>query len=363
MKSFLTKMTFMLGMFFWMNTMGHAQEPLTVHEWGTITTHHYNNGRAAGGLNRIGSEEVLPDFVHKLDTTWPETSRFSKGAVGDGHQAVTMRLETPVIYFYPSDDFDFSQTFDVDVKFKSGLINEYYPNAEASYLGDIATELMGFDLTKNTIGKLAWQGIKLGGPWKGPETQNLIWLAPRAVDASDIQTSSGESERYLFYRGVAHTNNLMFTKHDVNKEKNSLYIYDPLEEHITQNAILRIAPVWLVIVKADGSVAYKQIGPIQLTTKKEEILKTVSLEFDAEEYAQQNVERLRSEMFRALVDEGLFDQEAEAMLNTWESYYFKKAGKRILYIVPQEWMEFYLPLKFSIPVDLTRVFVGRIDLI
>ena len=35
------------------------------------------------------------------------------------------------------------------------------------------------------------------------ETSSRTWLAPRNVDAAIVTTKEGESEKYLFYRGVA----------------------------------------------------------------------------------------------------------------------------------------------------------------
>ena len=80
------------------------QEPaaLTVHEWGTFTSLQDENGRAMGGINT--DDEPVPSFVHDVagmllikPTEIPTT--FSKGAV-NCHPDVTMRLETPVLYFH-----------------------------------------------------------------------------------------------------------------------------------------------------------------------------------------------------------------------------------------------------------------------
>src|SRR5689334_22747768 len=79
--------------------------PLVVHEWGTITTQHTANGTAEGRLNRLDFYEPLASFVHRYEP--PATSRdplgtLLKSPVGSGRTDVTMRLETPVIYFYPA---------------------------------------------------------------------------------------------------------------------------------------------------------------------------------------------------------------------------------------------------------------------
>lgn len=67
-------------------------------------------------------------------------------------------------------------------------------------------------------------------------------------------------------------------------------------------------------------------------------------------------------MKQALIAAGLFEDEADAMLATWNESYFEKPGPRVFYIVPKEWIDCHLPLKISAPNQLTRVLIGRIDL-
>ena len=71
---------------------------------------------------------------------------------------------------------------------------------------------------------------------------------------------------------------------------------------------------------------------------------------------------MRAALKRALIRQGLYADEAESMLETWKASYFQKPGLRVFYIVPREWVEYFLPLKFSVPARVDRVIVGRIDL-
>jgi hypothetical protein len=64
-----------------------------------------------------------------------------------------------------------------------------------------------------------------------------------------------------------------------------------------------------------------------------------------------------------LAADGLFDDEARALLNTWELSYFKSTGLRVFFLVPRAWTDFYLPLEISQPADVNRVMVGRIELV
>jgi hypothetical protein len=81
-----------------------AAADLVVHEWGTITTIHSASGQPHGGLNRIDASDVLPDFVHRYEpeqTGQDPAKAFGKSPLVPGRPDVTMRLETPVIYFHP----------------------------------------------------------------------------------------------------------------------------------------------------------------------------------------------------------------------------------------------------------------------
>ncbi len=61
--------------------------------------------------------------------------------------------------------------------------------------------------------------------------------------------------------------------------------------------------------------------------------------------------------------DGLFSDEATALIETWNQAYFRSPGLRLFFLVPRRWTDHYLPLSFSVPTDLDRVMVGRIELI
>ena len=335
-------------------------EPLVVHEWGTITSEHYNNGASKGSLNHIRPEEVLPEFVHNMGTVIL-TKGFSKSPNVSGHPSVTMRLETPVIYFYPPPSFDLSQPIDVEVEFHGGLINEYYPQAQVMYKNIETSESGTTYLTKEALGQLSWKAIHIGGPWPGPETDSSIWLSPREVPSANVQSAEGESERYLFYRGVANLNSLFTTRHDMNTKE--VTFYNPTDLPLLKNNSLTVPSVWIVHIKDDGTTAFKEIGSIALSDESDKLLTTVSVNFPENEYTLDNLTLLRQSIHKALLTAGLFSEEAQAMLKTWEKAYFRNPGTRIFFIVPRDWIDHYLPLKFSVQVQLERVFIGRIDLV
>src|SRR4029453_19532119 len=108
--------------------------PLIVHEWGTITTQHESSGTPRGRLNRIAASDTLPTFVHTFEppaTRAYPTSSTLKSVLTPGRPDVTMRLETPVLYFYRPAGWSSSRSFDVGVRFRGGILNEFYPDAGA----------------------------------------------------------------------------------------------------------------------------------------------------------------------------------------------------------------------------------------
>ncbi len=174
-----------------------------IHEWGTITSQHYNNGFVAGGMNVIEATEAVPDFVHRIkDDVLRDVDKGLHPT--NRNESVTMRLETPVLYFHPSASFDQTQPVNVSVEFRGGLLNEFYPDANTSYEGIRFHQSKGAEraetteLSERTVGKLQWWNLSLGGPWPGPKTDHVQWTAPRQVQAVDVRAHNGESERYLF---------------------------------------------------------------------------------------------------------------------------------------------------------------------
>src|SRR5215469_15098542 len=114
-----------------------ADNQWSIHEWGTFTSLQNESGDALGSINT--DDEPVPDFVHRLNynlvlgpTQIPAS--FAKGAPAC-HPDVTMRLETPVIYFHPPAAQTGIQHINVSVKFRGGWLTEFYPDAEASTAG------------------------------------------------------------------------------------------------------------------------------------------------------------------------------------------------------------------------------------
>src|SRR5206468_6263249 len=95
-------------------TVPTTPSDLTVHEWGTFTSVAGEDGSAVD-WDALGCKDDLPAFVNDFGY------RGFKGRL-----AGTVRMETPVIYFYSPKEVDAH----VKVAFPHGLITEWYPRAE-----------------------------------------------------------------------------------------------------------------------------------------------------------------------------------------------------------------------------------------
>jgi hypothetical protein len=71
------------------------------------------------------------------------------------------------------------------------------------------------------------------------------------------------------------------------------------------------------------------------------------------------IKRLR----QALIDAGLFDKEADAMIKTWRNSWFE-TGMRVFYVLPRSATDAVLPITIDPrPDELVRVLVGRTEII
>jgi len=143
-----------------------------------------------------------------------------------------------------------------------------------------------------------------------------------------------------------------------------LVLRSHLPRELAGRESLEVKSAWLVDVDAYGAVAFRVLPALRLGgTGTDKVLLRVSGDFAPREYNEANREQLRSSLHRALAAEGLFDDEAQALLDTWELSYFKSAGMRIFFLVPRAWTDLYLALSVSRPAQITRVMVGRIELV
>jgi hypothetical protein len=304
---------------------GYAR--LTVHEWGTFTSIAGRNGQAVEWSPLTGSTD-LPGFVEHFRT--PAFKLGLRGAV---------RMETPVMYFYDSREEQVS----VKVSFAKGLITEWYPRA--SRVGPTTNPAEWSLFQGQTDGSIAWDAVTLAPNLREEyprEQQDSHYYAARMTSATPlrVKTPAGEQqEKFLFYRGVS-TFSVPLSAKLTNDGK--VLVQNPEEEEI---------PNTILFERRGEKVGYRIGGAVQRQVLLEPAELTGS------------VDQLGRELEGMLVAQGLYQDEARAMVETWRDSWFEE-GSRLIYIVPPEFVNRILALSISpAPAWTARVFVGRLELV
>lgn len=310
---------------------GHSQEPvdssLSVHEWGTFTSIAGAKGEAVSWLPQAEKDD-LPNFVEHL-----RNNRFKGGLQG------TVRMETPVIYFHST----YPTTVSVHVGFAQGLLTEWYPHATTPLT---PRQVSGpiLDL-RSSRGELSWNFISVDPN----DTQNFPkekpasrYYAARQTSASSlsVKSSAGQQhEKFLFYRGVA-----SFSAPVCAVPMNNGRIF---VSNLSQKPI----PQAILFERRGNRLGYRSLGAVQNS------LIADPLELTAD------MNSLSRHLEKTLIEQGLYGDEARAMLQTWNDSWFEE-GTRLLYIVPRSFVDSILPLTINpTPARTTRVFVGRMEIV
>lgn len=358
---------------------------LVIHEWGTFTCLQDEAGRAVTGVNT--DDEPVPEFVHRISELIPQPTElapvYKKGAPR-AHRQVRMRLETPVLYFHPPANLKEPLHATVQVGFRGGWLTEYYPTAQVAAPGLHEGNFRFAGLNSKTLGTLEWNDLTIGGDYPLPETTSRVWLTPREVRAATVKAPGGEAEKYLFYRGVGNLPSPLTVSRTTDND--GIVIREETAPHLGLPAPLSIPAMWLVHVREDGTTAFRRLGSVRLTGEQNRELARCAVDFsgdarnrdkkvprDADSkqgpetlidgYSENNLARLRVEMRKELITDGLYADEADAMLKTWEVAYFKSPGLRLFYLLPHQWTDAVLPLQCSLLAEVSRTMVGRVELV
>lgn len=296
-------------------TIPNSSTP-TAHEWGTFTMVIDSDGSPIDWY-RPHLTEPLPAFVHR--------EQFLKQRLD-----FPVRMETPVIYFHT----EVPLVVDVTVGFPTGIVTEHFPFG-------VFEAGSGDDL-----GVTAWRNLRVD-PHLDPAFPRELggdhYYAARAVNSAPIELDRGERgverERFIFYRGVAD-------------------FRIPLR--VTQDgANLAIANVGAETYA--HSFVFERNGPaVNLVPLGALRPGAVVIHDRAANEPTKRVD-LRS-IEDALVNEGLFRDEAAAMIETWRSSWFED-GLRVFFSVPRSDVDALLPLSITPTMQVERVFVGRYEIV
>ncbi|GAH22619.1 unnamed protein product, partial [marine sediment metagenome] len=75
--------------------------------------------------------------------------------------------------------------------------------------------------------------------------------------------------------------------------------------------------MWLVDIPTVGKAAFRRID-LSNQHSADNVVAQIDSVFSEQDYHSSNLERLKAEMKQSLVAEGLYEDEAAAMLKTWE---------------------------------------------
>jgi len=343
------------------------------HEWGTFTSLVGSNGITQNGMYH--EDERLPAFVHGFGETRPASSSIdmnllrplafgpipdpeatpvprppcrNKGCFGDEvlkTNVITQKMETPVIYFYA----DHAQHIDVNVKFPEGVFTETYPAPVSS---SPQRNDKNFAITNGqahfAVDVLAQKTASV--PYV--ESEN-IYSHARNVN-SNVVRNGNEQEKFIFYRGLGRFQ----PRFSITSQNGAVALQVPA------NAMPQAA--FLVHVDQQGQSQLLEVSGLVAGQRKVIPATTIQVleNHNSKSQAVLTGARAKNTLVAALVRSGLYQDEAQAMINTWENGYLKVPGLRLLYILPRAEVDQVLPLNFSpAPENFTRVFVGRIEIL
>lgn len=334
--------------------------PVVAHEWGTFTTVAAQDGRSERWLP-LGGVVDLPCFVNVLGGNLGSSLGAIVGKVAGaqiirtgvtraGQQLVeaslaptyqearnhlvgTVRMETPVIYFYSPQ----RTTVSVTVDFPDGLITEWYPPASVDH-GPVFTG----DSTLKLTSSLKWSSVKII-----PERQPVLlrerspshYYPARETDAAPIQVA-GLDEKFLFYRGVGDFEvPIVATEGD--------------DGHIeVRNVGTEPIPGVILFESRNGKIGYRALSG---ALDKSASLAPVELNGTQSE--------LSGILKNMIMSAGMYEREADAMLATWKDSWFEE-GARLFYLMPRSAVDEILPLTIRpAPIEVARAFVGRVELL
>lgn len=372
-----------------------------LHEWGTFTTVSGSDGVLLPGLQR--EEEPLPFFVHshlglesgqpqnyitmrKLADTYGQLWRNDPGdmrfTVNKGIRrpvaGVTVKMETPVIYFHSDKGFRAK----VDVGFNGGTISQWYPSRSGGdslplpkipadpKLNPVSPEDWRIDFSKGYQGRITWD-VDVLSPAESKDAiifkpnDTVNWMRARVPEANALRVGH-QHEGYLFYRGIGNFTPGLETKVDVtetlsltNQTGNDIPFLLVFER---RSGVTR----WHAIDAGLKASASTEVPREHLKPAAASIRMEAADETDGQHWLpdDQFKPALYRTMKEGLLKTGLLASEADAMIQTWWNSYFNTEGLRVFWILPKEKTESILPLAVEPPPSSTvRVIVGRSEVL
>jgi hypothetical protein len=212
----------------------------------------------------------------------------------------------------------------------------------------LSKSLNGIDTSLHQLmGAISWSDIKIqpGSAADFPvESSPSRYYAARGTDAAPI-TVGEQHEKFLFYRGVGRFQVPLWAR-----------VLDDGKVTVENRGVEPVPAVFL-FENRGGRLGFRNVGALApgRLNKTPPTLDRPSLDG--------SFSQLLYELENALIAQGLYLREAQAMVETWRDSWFEE-GSRLIYIVPSPVINAILPLQVEpVPAQTARVFVGRIELV
>ncbi len=350
---------------------------LEVHEWGTFTVLVSSDGRTVNWYQPYSDIAQFPTFTYNALTM--------KSSIG----LASVRMETPVIYFYPEEEM----AVQAKVMFRGGQITERFPAAtdkpyQRKGMISVDNNLLTIcSVPRKTIDDLFEEKMLEIGNQSWPTV--TYWsgklLPPSHADAKLIPSVAGHKgenygaarevpdawifradspmiknanqpdihpvEKFIFYRGVGQ-NVPPYSVAMSNEQTMSFSNYSSSASRF--QVALRVR---------DGKASWKQLPT--LPEPKEQTDRSTSVTFPEQTISIEQADKELSALFLTeLTKSGLTKDEAKAMIKTWNHTWFSEPGQRVFTIVDRTWVDSTLPLAISPePKKIERVFVARYEVL
>ena len=299
---------------------------LIAHEWGTFTAIAGEDGDAGEWTPFIDPTD-LPGFVEHYSNP-----NFKLGLRG------TIRMETPVLYFYSPRHLNLS----VNVAFEKGIITEWYPHADRVHPKSASPDT---DLSRlQSNGNIMWSNVAVSPNLNGDfprEPRQTHYYAARETSSTPLRVKANtgdQLEKFLFYRGVSAVR---------------------LRVSARQTSDGKLTVKSLIGAQIPAAILFERRGErvgYRIESAADEMVIDPPL-------LTGNVDTLAIDLEGILVEQGLYPDEAHAMVETWKDSWFEE-GSRLIYIVPRGFIDKVLPLTITpSPDQILRVFVGRLEIV
>jgi hypothetical protein len=279
-----------------------------------------------------------------------------------------VKMETPVTYFYS----DKPMKVRASVEFPRGVLTQWYPSVVEQYpLAAEMKELVSTSSSKAKVcsadkgsygapsaenGLLDWGTLDLLGRDANVDASlppasldRYTWSFARQVAANPLKASSGQLEKFLFYRGVG---NFSLPVRIQSAPGGKLALKNLIDD--------KIGSVFFLNVTADKGTFTSAEGGIARGATLPGTIPSMDNARDVDAYADDLARSVRT----SLDAQGLYDDESTAMVNTWKKQWFRTPGPRLLYIAPQSWTDASIPLSIDPkPESTKRVMVIRVEIL